>query len=254
VRALVLCGGFGTRLGALTAARPKPLLPVGGEPLVGHLLARLARAGVHEVGINLHFLGDQLRATLGSGERYGVQLAYLPERELLGTAGSVRQNAAWLFEQGPALLCYGDVLSDHPLDELCREHAAFGPDITLVVHPRPGGKSAALLDASGRLERFWERPEHDPLPPGAPRWSFSGIAVLSSPLLRWIPPGVADLPAHVLAPHVPELYARALPHAGFRVAVDSPERLALAEQALADGRLRAAIVPRQARDTAPTRA
>jgi NDP-sugar pyrophosphorylase family protein len=227
---------------------------VGGEPLVGHLLARLGRANVREVGINLHFMGEQLRQALGSGERYGVKLAYLPEPELLGTAGSVRENAAWLFEQGPALLCYGDVLSDHPLGELCGAHAAFGPDITLVVHPRPGGKSAALLDASGRLERFWERPEHDPLPPGAPRWSFSGIAVLSPALLRWIPPGVADLPAHVLAPHVPQLHARALPHTGFRVAVDSPERLALAEQALADGRLHAAIVPRQAPDTTPTSA
>jgi len=254
VRALVLCGGFGTRLGALTASQPKPLLPVGGEPLVGHLLARLGRANVREVGVNLHFLGDRLREALGDGERYGVRIQYLPEPELLGTAGSVRRNATWLFERGPALLCYGDVLSDHPLGELAREHAEHGPDITLVVHPRPGGKSAALIDPSGRLSRFWERPDVDPLPPGVPRWSFSGVAVLSPSLTRWIPSGVADLPAQVLAPHVPELYARAVPHAGFRVAVDSPERLALAEQALADGRLHDAIVPRQAPDTAPTRA
>jgi NDP-sugar pyrophosphorylase family protein len=253
VRALVLCGGFGTRLGALTASRPKPLLPVGAEPLVGHLLARLARADVREVGLNLHFLGEQLREALGDGARYGVQLRYLPEPELLGTAGSVRQNADWLFERGPALLCYGDVLSDHPLGELCLEHARHGPDVTLLVHPRPGGKSAALIDASGRISRFWERPAHDPLPPGAPRWSFSGVAVLSPSLTRWIPPGVADLPAHVLAPHVPELHARAVPHSGFRVAVDSPERLALAEQALADGRLQDAMRPRQAPDSAPPR-
>jgi NDP-sugar pyrophosphorylase family protein len=244
VRALVLCGGFGTRLGALTASRPKPLLPVGGEPLVGHLLARLAHANIGEVGINLHFLGEQLRRELGSGERYGVQLRYLHEPELLGSAGSVRQNADWLFEEGPALLCYGDVLSDHPLSELSRQHAEHQPDITLLVHQRHGGKSAALIDDSGRLSRFWERPERDPLPPGAPRWSFSGVAVLSPSLTRWIPPGSADLPADVLGPHVPALYARALPHSGFRVAVDSPERLELAERALADGRLRNALSPR----------
>lgn len=241
MRALVLCAGFGTRLGALTTSRPKPLLPVAGEPLVGHLLARLARANVREVGLNLHFLGDQLREALGSGERYGVRLRYLPEPALLGTAGSVRENAAWLFEQGPALLCYGDVLSDHSLLELCRAHAEHEPDITLLVHQRQSGKSAALLDPSGRLQRFWERPEHDPLPPGAPRWSFSGVAALSPALVRWIPPGPADLPRDVLAPHVPALYARGLPHMGFRVAVDSPERLALAERALLEGQLANAI-------------
>lgn len=250
MRALVLCAGFGTRLGALTASRPKPLLPVAGEPLVGHLLARLGRANVREVGVNLHFLGEQLREALGSGERYGVRLHYMPERELLGSAGSVRANAGWLFEEGPALLCYGDVLSDHPLGELCRQHVEHGPEITLLVHQREGGKSAALVDADGRLSRFWERPEKDPLPPGAPRWSFSGMAVLSPSLARWIRPGPADLPADVLAPHVPELYARALPHSGFRVAVDSPERLELAERALADGRLRN-LIPRQAPDAAP---
>jgi NDP-sugar pyrophosphorylase family protein len=241
VRALVLCAGFGTRLGALTATRPKPLLPVGGEPLVGHLLARLAQAGVCEVGLNVHFLGEQLREALGSGERYGVRLYYLPEKELLGSAGSVRENAGWLFEDGPALLCYGDVLSDHPLGALARQHAEHPAEITLLVHQRQGGKSAALVDASGRLQRFWERPERDPLPAGAPRFCFSGVAVLSPSLVAWIPPGHADLPADVLAPRVPELYARAVPHSGFRVAVDSPERLQLAEQALADGRLNDAL-------------
>lgn len=256
MRALVLCAGFGTRLGSLTLARPKALLPVGGEPLVGHVLARLARADVREVGLNLHFLGEQLREALGSGERYGVRLRYLPEPELLGTAGSVREHAPWLFEQGSGLLCYGDILSDHPLDTLCRQHAEHQPEITLLVHQRPGGKSAARVDASGRLQQFWERPERDPLLPGEPRWSYSGVAVLSPSLPRWIPPGPADLPADVLARHVPNLYARALAHIGFRVAVDSPERLELAERALADGRLANVFVARRrlAPDTAATSA
>jgi NDP-sugar pyrophosphorylase family protein len=91
------------------------------------------------------------------------------------------------------------------------------------------------VDEGGRVQRFWERPDTDPVP--SERWVFSGVAMLSRSILQWVPPGPADLPRDVLAPHVPRLHARAEPLSSFRVAVDSPARLRQARRALLEGRL-----------------
>src|SRR5258706_12171484 len=146
VKALVLCGGFGTRLGALCAERPKPLLEVGNLALVEHALLRLARAGIRDVFVNLHFCAAQLRAKLGSGARYGVALEFFEEPALLGTAGTPRALAQRHDLDG-LLVHYGDVLSEHPLAELVRAHRASSASATIVVHQREGSNSRAVLGA-----------------------------------------------------------------------------------------------------------
>ena len=92
--ALVLCAGFGRRLGDLCRTLPKPLLEVGGRPIVEHILHRLRRHGVREVYINLHHRAELFPERLGDGSRFGLTIHYLPELAPLGTAGTARNVLA----------------------------------------------------------------------------------------------------------------------------------------------------------------
>jgi NDP-sugar pyrophosphorylase family protein len=236
VKALVLCGGFGTRLGELCAVRPKPLLEVGQLSLVEHTLLRLAAAGLHDVFVNLHFGAEQLQARLGNGFRYGVRVHYFPEKTLLGTAGTPRALAALAGDEG-LLVHYGDVLSEHPLAELVRRHTASGARARVVVHERKGSNSRVRLGPGDRVERFVERPAADG-DDGATAWAFSGICVLSRACLAELPQAIgADLPRDVFPALAAagELFAER--HVGYRCAVDSPARLESARHAWSSGAL-----------------
>ena len=90
MKALILAAGKGTRLGNLTTAYPKPMLPVGDRPLLGNLLAWLSDSGVREVAINLHHAPDAITSYVGDGAHLGVHVTYSYEETLLGTAGDVR--------------------------------------------------------------------------------------------------------------------------------------------------------------------
>ena len=87
--AVIMAGGMGTRLRPLTEETPKPLLRVGGRPLVEILIERLARCGVEDVAVAVHHKSDMIRAQLGDGARFGVRLSYLDEPERLGTIGAL---------------------------------------------------------------------------------------------------------------------------------------------------------------------
>lgn len=237
MKALVLCAGFGTRLGELCRHEPKPLLKVGALSIAEHILLRLGAAGVREVFVNLHFGASQLRERLGTGARYGVKLEYFEERELLGTAGTPRALRERCDAAG-LLVHYGDVLTDHPLTELFAQHARSAADATIVVHERAGSNSRAVLGTGDRVERFVERPTESEAALADSRWAFSGMCVLSRACLDALPQGTGvDLPRDVF----PELAARgrlcAQRHSGFRCAIDSPERLHSAREAWNAGRL-----------------
>ncbi|APZ41876.1 N-acetylmuramate alpha-1-phosphate uridylyltransferase MurU [Acidihalobacter ferrooxydans] len=115
MRAMILAAGRGERMRPLTDHTPKPLLPVGGRPLIEHHLLRLAAAGYRDIVINLAWLGDQIRATLGNGAHYGLRIHYSQEPDgALETAGGIH-HALPLLGAGPFLVVNGDIWCDHPL-------------------------------------------------------------------------------------------------------------------------------------------
>src|SRR5579862_9782624 len=87
MKALVLAAGIGQRLRPLTEVTPKPMLEVGGRPLIHYPLAMLRRAGISEVAINVHHLGSAIQHGLGDGSQLGLRITYAPEPVLLGTGG-----------------------------------------------------------------------------------------------------------------------------------------------------------------------
>jgi NDP-sugar pyrophosphorylase family protein len=233
VKALVLCAGFGSRLGDLCRERPKPLLPIDGRTIVEHILDGIASAGVTDVWINLHHHADQFPRTLGDGARFGVRLHYLVEAEPLGTAGTVASVRGEIGDE-PLLVHYGDILTDHDLAGLVRSHGHTSAWATLLVHQRAGSNSVAVFGDGARITMFLERPAATPK--DVEPWAFSGICVLSPEAMACIPASMpADLPAHVF-PALAErgrLYGQRL-H-GFRCAIDSPQRLEIARRACASG-------------------
>jgi len=237
MKAIVLCAGRGERLGELTRALPKPLLPLCGEPLLGHTLRHLAAQGLRDVGINLHHHGEQIRGYLGDGSACGVRVHYALEPELRGTAGALHAFAGWLGDED-ALVLYGDLLLDQRFDGLIEMHRKQNAAATLLLHRRGGSNSFVELDSDGRIRCFVERPAAEQRRALGEAWVNSGVQIVSASLRADLPPAPSDLPRDVYAPRCTELRLFGVPLDGYRCAIDSPQRYAEAEQALASGRCR----------------
>lgn len=119
MKAMILAAGRGARLKPLTDRRPKPMMEVGGAPLIGHQLRWLAGAGVKEVIINLHHLGEQIETYVGDGAAHGLAVAYSREPALLDTGGGVVKALPWLGDE-PFWLLNGDIYTDFPFQQFAK--------------------------------------------------------------------------------------------------------------------------------------
>lgn len=128
--AVVMAGGFGKRLLPLTENVPKPMLPVGGRPLLELTIAQLRRAGIKDVNLTTHYLPETISDHFGTGEMFGVHLNYLQEEHPLGTAGGIK-----LLEKfdGTMLVINGDILTGVPFGAMLDYHRAYHADLTVGV-------------------------------------------------------------------------------------------------------------------------
>ncbi len=164
MRAMILAAGRGDRLRPLTDKVPKPMIDVAGKPLIEYLLENLVSSGFREIVINLGHLGDQLRADLGDGGHWGLNIHYSQEPSgALETGGGIF-HALPLLGQGPFLVINGDIWTDYPLTEL---RAVKCDQAHLVLVPNPDHNP----DGDFALHRARVQPE------GEVRHTFSGICV-----------------------------------------------------------------------------
>ena len=137
-------------MGVLTDRVPKPLLEVGGRPLVEHQVRRLAAAGFRDVVVNLAWLGDRIEAHLGDGTEFGVRVRYSREPEgALDTGGGIRRALPLLGEE-PFVVVNSDVWSDYAFEKLYRAGAGDG-HIVLVDNPAHHPHGDFALSADGRV-------------------------------------------------------------------------------------------------------
>jgi MurNAc alpha-1-phosphate uridylyltransferase len=134
MKAIILSAGRGERMRPLTDATPKALLRVGGKALIEYHLEALAAAGVTDVVINLAWLGEQLRASLGNGSRYGVAIEYSDEGEAALETGGGIAHALALLGQQPFWVVNGDVHTDFSFADMNLADADLG---SLVLVPNP---------------------------------------------------------------------------------------------------------------------
>ena len=136
--ALVLAAGLGVRLQPLTSLRAKPAMPLGGEPLIAHILHWLRRAGMTEAIVNLHHRPETITAVVGEGSAFGLRVRYSWESPLLGSGGGPRR-AFSLVPGDELLIVNGDTLTDVDLATLVERHRQSEALVTmaLIDNPQP---------------------------------------------------------------------------------------------------------------------
>src|SRR3989442_762056 len=186
MKAVVLAAGTGTRLNAITMNTPKPMLPVGGRPVIDRVLETVAQSGVREVLMNLHHRAELVTDFCGDGGRWGLRITYALEPRLLGTAGAVKNFAAQLGGESPFFVVYGDNYLECDLLGLLKFHESQGGIATIALFEKDdvSGSGIVQIDEKGRILRFLEKP--------APCQAFSklvsgGVYVFSPDVLSLIP-------------------------------------------------------------------
>lgn len=166
MRAMILAAGRGERLRPLTDRLPKPLIDVGGQPLIGHHLRGLAAAGLREVVINIAYRGEQIRRALGDGRRFGLRILYSPERPgALDTGGGIA-NALPLLGSAPFLVISSDVFSHIDYAGLAARCAGADAHLVLVDNPAHHGRGDFGLRAGQVVD-------------AAPRLTYAGVGVFA---------------------------------------------------------------------------
>jgi NDP-sugar pyrophosphorylase family protein len=156
---MILAAGFGRRLRPLTDRTPKPLIRVGDHPLIAYPLALLRAAGIHEVVINLHYLGDQVRAALGNGAEHGVSIVYSEEEPILDTGGAIKK-AQPILENDRFVVLNCDAICDVDVRTVVDWHAARRALATMVLRPdRDAARYGVIeIDGESRIRRFLGTP------------------------------------------------------------------------------------------------
>ena len=160
--AILLVGGFGTRLMPLTKNTPKPMLTVAGVPVTEHQIAMAKAAGISEIVLATSYLSDVFIPYFGDGSKWGIKIKYAVEKEPLGTGGAIRNAAQLLDSNESVVILNGDVLSSHDLGEQIRQHEAKDADVTLHLTEVQDARAFGCVptDSNGRVTAFLEKMEN----------------------------------------------------------------------------------------------
>jgi len=160
--AILLVGGFGTRLMPLTKNTPKPMLTVAGVPVTEHQIAMAKAAGISEIVLATSYLSDVFIPYFGDGSKWGIKIKYAVEKEPLGTGGAIRNAAQLLDSNESVVILNGDVLSSHNLGEQIRQHKANDADVTLHLTEVQDARAFGCVptDSNGRVTAFLEKMEN----------------------------------------------------------------------------------------------
>ena len=212
MRALIFAAGFGERMRPLTNTTPKPLLAVGGKPLIVWHLERLAAIGVREVVINTAWLARRFPEVLGDGAAFGVHIRYSVEGETPLETGGGMLHALPLLGDAPFLAINGDIWSTHPLATLPREPQGLAH---CVLVPLPAFRTPAAFEQTVTPLLAADAPAH----------TLAGIGVYRPELVRLHAPGRFSItPLLTAAAGAGRVSVE--PHQGEWEDVGTPERLA----------------------------
>ncbi len=193
MKGMILAAGFGSRLRRLTETTPKPLIHVGGRPMIAHAVEALVRAGCTEIVVNAHHYAEQIISHF-THTTYGLPIRISMESEILGTGGGVLHARALLDDEPFFLLHNADIVSRADLGRLVEQHRLHSPLATLLVHRRET-KRAVLFDGSMRFlgKAAW-REEGMEFPDDALPFNYCGVQVISREFFDLaLPHGFSDL-------------------------------------------------------------
>jgi mannose-1-phosphate guanylyltransferase/mannose-1-phosphate guanylyltransferase/phosphomannomutase len=206
MKVMIMAAGKGTRLRPITDLVPKPMAPIVNRPALFHIIRLLRRHGLTEITMNLHHLPEIVTDYFADGGQMGVSISYSFEPELLGTAGGVKNNQAFL-GTGTFVVMSGDALTDVDLTGLIAAHKRNGSIGTLAVKEvaNPSLYGVIVADDDGRVVGFQEKPA---IEEARSRLCNCGIYVFEPEIFDHIPAGQFDdfgsrLFPELLRQHVP---------------------------------------------------
>ena len=186
MQAIIIAGGFGTRLRPVTDFCPKPALPIMGRPFLEYQLELLKRAGIRRVVFSLMYYADRIISIFGDGTQYGMEFFYAVEEVPLGTGGGIK-NCEKYIQDDLTVIFNGDVLTDLDLNDVINFHRERKAKITLTMTPveDPTVYGVIFTDADGRVERFLEKPTRED---ATQNTISAGIYVYERDVFDHIPP------------------------------------------------------------------
>lgn len=222
--AIILAGGKAERLGEAAKGKPKPLVQIGGRPLVAYQIARLRKAGVERVLLSCAAgTGEEFSGALGD---LGVEVVPVEEPERLGRGGGIRFSSARLSGSGAIFAMNGDELLDVDLDELYRAHSAVSAAATVCVSPLVSPFGLVELREDGFVSGFTEES------PRLPHWVNVGLYVLEPEALERFPER-GDHESTTFPELAREGRLYSFRHEGIWLTVNTPKQLRLAEEYVA---------------------
>jgi mannose-1-phosphate guanylyltransferase/mannose-1-phosphate guanylyltransferase/phosphomannomutase len=201
VKALVMAAGKGSRLAPYTDFVPKPALPVGNEPIMGHVLNGLSDSGITTVHSSIGHLAEDMPKVFGNGNRWGVNLTFHEERTLLGTAGGVKALEGAMRSDKPFVVLSGDGLHSFDIRQLVQEHVDSGAIGSMALHQvdKPSQFGVVELGSHGKILGFQEKPAA-----GTERSNLvnTGIYIFSPEIFDHIPGGSVQDFGHQIFPQL----------------------------------------------------
>ena len=163
MKGLILSGGKGTRLYPITFNRAKQLVPVANKPVLFRVIEAIHEAGIDEIGIVIGDTGDEIRAAVGDGSRFGVQITYIPQDAPLGLAHAVKISQPFLGDDR-FVMFLGDNVIQGGISGLIRQFAdsEWNSQVVLTEVDQPQHYGVAELDANGAIKQLVEKPRNPP--------------------------------------------------------------------------------------------
>ncbi len=157
--AVVMAGGYGTRLLPLTEDLPKPMLPVGDRPLMEHIIEQLQQTGIQRVNVATHYMSDKIKNHFGDGQDFGVNIDYVDEDKPLGTAGALGLMQK---PDEPLLVINGDILTRVDFRAMLKYHHKHKADLTVGVRQYAFDVPYGVLECDGPFVRMLkEKPKYN---------------------------------------------------------------------------------------------
>ncbi|MDY0161819.1 nucleotidyltransferase family protein [Desulfobotulus sp.] len=232
MKAFLLAAGLGTRLKPLTDHSPKCLAPIAGTPLMAIWLDHLHTCGVREILINTHHLAEKVEAFVRAWPQQNLRIRTVHEPELLGSAGTLLQNEAFVEGEKNFLIVYADNLCNFDLRRLARAHGENrkkGGLLTMALFtaPCPSACGIAVLNAQGLVTDFAEKPEN-PLSSLANAGIYAAGPEIFTSLRSHASHRPYDFGLHVLPHMTGKMYG--LPMEGYLRDIGTPDALAAAQR------------------------
>ena len=188
MKAFILAAGKGERLKPLTNDCPKPLILIKGKPLLEWNLIKLRSAGINEVVINLHYLGEEIIKYFGNGKSFDMKIVYSEENELLGTGGALIHAKKYL-DNSPFLLMSGDLWTNYPLQRIISFKTKSKAHLISVREKLNRHGDFDLLDSKINVEL------------GKKEYTYSGISLINPEIIPQETPSNKELWKDLLLPY-----------------------------------------------------